>query len=132
MQPATLDGIALFGAAVTMNTVDHPRALQINHYFGLNGEEVIDGGSTGFETEVTGAHFGLSNGDTSGNTGRANLGAAQDAVRSFNDGNGHTLVDTLGRTWQNVWVGPLKPRPPIRIDLGGNAYQSYSLQLLHF
>ena len=42
---ASFAGVFLFGDAVKMARVPNPRSRQINEYFGLNGVEMLDGGS---------------------------------------------------------------------------------------
>lgn len=131
LNPPTLDGSPVFGLAVTMTTTEQERELQTNAYFGLAGLEVIDGGARGHITTVDGAHMGVSGNDNTGETGRANLALAQQAVRAFNDGRAHTLVDVLGQSWNGVFVGPLKPKPPVKLTPDGSAFQTYSLTLFH-
>lgn len=91
--PATFNGVAIFGSAVTMATGDEQRADQVNEYFGVSGREVLDGGGRGRVTQVSGV---LSGADLSSYL------AAVALVRSYRDGRAYVLVDTAGVSWPYV------------------------------
>src|ERR1700761_6415825 len=93
-------GVNIFGAAVTMSTVDQPREKQINSFFGLSGLEALDGGSRGRFTEVSGLLYGSS---------AASLAAAESALRNYDDGVPRLLVDNLGVGWGNVVFQTFRP-----------------------
>ena len=122
---ATLDGSAVFGSAVTMQTADNPRAQQQNAFFGLSGLESLDGGLRGRVTAVRGRLSGSSAGG---------LAAAEDALRAFNDGAVHTLVDTLGTTWVNVKLDNFEPQGQVQRmpTAAGVIYtRAYTARFLH-
>ena len=119
---ASFGGSNIFGTAVSMVTVDNPRAKQINAYFGLSGLETLDGGSRGRITRATGLLFGQS---------PALLAAAEASFRSFNDGMARVLVDTLGVSWQNVRLDSFEPQGRIAQSAGGTFFRSYQARFLH-
>jgi hypothetical protein len=115
-------GVNIFGTAVTMSTVDHPRAKQVNTYFGLSGIETLDGGSRGRFTEVSGLLYG---------PGAATLAAAESTFRSFDDGVARTLVDNLGTAWGNVVLQSFRPMGRVRQSPQGVYFRAYRARFLH-
>ena len=43
----TLDGNSIFGTAVSVVHNPHPNAQQINHFFGIDGQQTLFGGTRG-------------------------------------------------------------------------------------
>lgn len=121
---ATLDGYSIFGGAVTMATVDNTRDRQKNIYPGLSGIEALDQGLHGRYTTVSGRFV-----ETGG--GVAAIASAEAAFRSFNDGQTHILVDTMGTVWLNVMLESFEPQG--KVELWGNGYTSrkYTARFLH-
>jgi hypothetical protein len=121
---ATLDGYPIFGGAVSMMTADNTRDRQKNIYVGINGIEALDQGLHGRYTTVSGRFV-----ETAGGVGA--IASAEAAFRGFNDGQTHTLVDTMGTTWLNVMLESFEPQG--KVELWGNGYTSrrYTARFLH-
>jgi hypothetical protein len=115
-------GSNIFGTAVTMSTVDQPRAKQVNSFFGLSGIEALDGGSRGRFTEVGGLLYGPS---------PASLAAAESTFRSFDDGVARVLVDNLGSAWGNVCLQSFRPMGRVRQSPYGYFFRAYKARFLH-
>lgn len=119
---ATLDGNAVFGAAVRVVHTPRPAALQINEYFGLSGRQALYGGGRGRSFQVSGVLQA---------TNLQTLAALESELLSFADGQPHVLVDNLGRIWTNVVFpgeydpSPMGPRPAA----GGGWCLPYTLKL---
>lgn len=119
---ATLDGQAVFGAAVRIAHAPRPVALQINEYFGLSGRQALFGGGRGRSFRVSGVLAAPS---------LPGLGALEADLLAFADGLPHVLVDDLGRIWTNVVFpgeyesAPVGPRPAA----GGGWCLPYTLKL---
>lgn len=121
--PASFNGVALFGAAVTMMTGDDERDTQQNRYFGLNGREVLDGGSRGRITQVQGVLAG---------TDLATLNANIALVRSYRDGRAYVLVDTSGRSWPYCRLVGFSEVGPLRRGTGATAFfRQYTATIEH-
>lgn len=119
----TLDGYSVFGWNVSMQTVDNPRAQQLNSYFGLSGLESLDGGLRGRYTNVSGKLYG---------TTAAYLASAEETLRAFNDGLTHTLVDTYGLIWLNVKLETFEPQGRVQVYAGNGIYwRPYAARFLH-
>lgn len=122
----SLDGVAIFGLAVSMATADNPRSQQVNTYFGLSGLETLDGGLRGRVTAARGRLVG---------TTPAALASAEGTFRSYNDGAAHTLVDTFGVTWINVKLDSFEPQGRVQISnaAGGGViyHRNYTARFLH-
>lgn len=115
-------GVNIFGASVTMSTVDSPREKQINSFFGLSGIETLDGGSRGRVTEVGGILYG---------PGPAALAGAETTFRSFDDGVSRVLVDSLGTAWGNVVLHSFRPMGRVRQSPFGVFFRAYKARFLH-
>jgi hypothetical protein len=99
----TLDGNSIFGTAVTVVHNPHPNAQQINHFFGINGQQTLFGGTRGRTLTISGV---LSAQDL------PTLNTVEATLLSFADGLTHTLVDNRGRIWPNViFRGEYSPAP---------------------
>ncbi len=98
---ATLDGQNIFGVAVKMKVVSNPSAIQVVEFFGVDGLFGLYGGRRGLTVAISGVLVAL---DVGG------INAAESAFASFDDGLGHTLLDTRGRSWSNiVFKGDFQP-----------------------
>lgn len=115
-------GVNIFGASVTMSTIDHPREKQINSFFGLSGLETLDGGSRGRFTEVGGLLYGPS---------ASALAAVESAFRSYDDGVARVLVDSLGSAWGNVVLQSFRPLGRVRQSPFGVYFRAYRARFLH-
>lgn len=106
-----------------MKTADNPRQAQENKFFGLNGTERLDGGLPGRFTEVKGVHYGAD---------LASFTAAQEGMRSYNDGLAYVLVDNRGVTWANVLLETFQPEgAKVQQDPYGGFWQPYTARLRH-
>lgn len=113
---ATYDGVDIFGLAVQMAHVLNPTAEQLNAFFGLSGTQSLYGGTRGRVFTVQGVLFGAD---------LAALNAAEALYHSYIDGIARTLVDTRGRTWDQVLVkAPFQPEGRVLQD-GRGYYQQY-------
>jgi len=90
---ATLDGDLVFGYASNVNHNPKPNAQQMNTFFGVNGEQTLAGGTRGRTFQISGVFVGSS---------LEEIAAAEAGLLRYADGQTHTLVDNLGRSWQNV------------------------------
>ena len=104
----TFDGNPVFGTAVNVLHQPHPNAHQFNHFFGVDGQQTLFGGTRGRTFIVTGV--------LSAPTLPA-LNAAEATLLSYADGSTHMLTDNRGRVWPNVVfrgeysASPMGPRP---------------------
>jgi hypothetical protein len=89
----TLDGNSIFGSAVTVVHTPNQNAQQINHYFGIDGQQTLFGGTRGRSFVISGVLSAPS---------IAALNAVEATLLSYADGLTHTLVDNRGRIWPNV------------------------------
>ena len=89
----TYGGFAIFGQAPTINYASAPRAEQRNTFFGLDGEECLDGGFRGGTTTASGTLIAGSPVD---------LQTLVSGFASLQDGNARILIDTNGSEWANV------------------------------
>lgn len=89
----TYNGVNIFGSAVQFQHVVHPRAQQVNAFFGVSGTQMLDGGGRGRSFFIR----GLLTAPTF-----ADLSAAEAQFASFADGVARTLIDPRGRAWSNV------------------------------
>ncbi len=89
----TYNGENIFGSAVQFQHVVHPRAQQVNAYFGVSGTQVLDGGGRGRSFSIRGILTAPT---------FAGLNAAEAQFANFADGVARTLVDPRGRAWSNV------------------------------
>ena len=124
MANPSLDGQPIFGAACQMTTSDNPRGQQENAFPGLNGLESLDLGLRGRFTTCEGRLYGNSN-------NLSDLAAAQEIFRSFNDGNTHVLVDTLGLTWLNVKLVSFEPQGKAVFSQQLGYSRRYTARFLH-
>ena len=99
----TLDGNAIFGDAVNVIHNPRPNAQQINHFFGIDGQQTLFGGTRGRSFVISGVLSGSS---------MTTLNAVEATLLSYADGLTHTLVDNRGRIWPNViFRGEYAPSP---------------------
>lgn len=115
-------GLAIFGSAVTMATVDERRQTQFNTFFGINGLETLDGGLRGRTTRVRGVLSGPS---------ALDLAGAENLFRSLDDGLTRTLVDNLGLVWANVRLTGFQPFGRVRQTPNGTFFRAYQAQFFH-
>ncbi len=90
---ASLDGEPVFGYATQVRHHPHPNAQQINAFFGISGLNTLFGGQRGRTFMIQGVFAEMS---------LDGIVADEANLLSFADGQTHTLVDTLGRSWDNV------------------------------
>lgn len=113
----SFDSTNMFGSAVTMTTVDNPRAVQVNAFPGLNGTEELDQGKRGRFVNVDGWLSG-DNPD--------NLNGNEMFFRSYDDGRAYVLVDTFGNVWPNAKMESFEPQGRVRVSAGtGFFYRPY-------
>jgi hypothetical protein len=104
----TFNGDSIFGAAVRMAHVANANAAQVSAFFGQGGQVAMFGGSRGRVFAVVGVFLAS---DIEG------LNVAEGLFQSYADGFAYVLVDTRGRTWQQVQfrgelqVSEAGPRP---------------------
>jgi hypothetical protein len=99
----TLDGNSIFGTAVSVVHNPHPNAQQLNHFFGIDGQQSLFGGTRGRTFTISGVLSASS---------ITALNAVEATLLSFADGLTHTLVDNRGRIWPNViFRGEYAPSP---------------------
>jgi hypothetical protein len=89
----TYDGAPIFGSAVTILHQKAPTAAQVTSFFGVNGVQTLYAGSRGRAFFVRGCLLG---------TSVAFLNEAEQNFENVADGIARTLVDTRGRSWDNV------------------------------
>src|SRR5437764_559244 len=89
-------GAAVFGVAVSIQEVAHPNAHQLDSFFGVSGATSLYGGGRGRTFMISGVLV-------SGTDSLEDLNTAEEILRNFvRDGIARTLIDTRGRTWDNV------------------------------
>lgn len=104
----SLDGNPIFGAAVSMQVAQRPSVHHLAEFFGVDGLYSTFGGKRGRLIMVQGS---LSAPDL------PTLNLYEGTFETYDDGLGHNLIDTRGRTWNNViYQGdfqsdPVGPRP---------------------
>lgn len=114
---------AIFGANVRMSTALNPVERQENPFPGLNGVQSLPMGQRGAVTVAHGLLVG---------SNPANLAFAEALFFSFYDGLAYVLVDTLGRTWNNVVLEGFEPDPTrIRQAPSGAYFREYSARFRH-
>jgi hypothetical protein len=110
----TLDGNPIFGDAVNVVQNPHPNAQQINHYFGIDGQQTLFGGTRGRTFIISGVLWASS---------ISALNAIEATLLSYADGLTHTLVDNRGRSWPNViFRGEYAPSPMGPSPLAGGGW----------
>jgi hypothetical protein len=119
---ATFDGVPIFGTAVEMTTTDDPRETQYNAFFGIDGQEWIDGGFRRRTTTVKGLIYGQD---------LPTFLANKDLIRSCQDNVDRVLSTTTGETYQNVILTTFKTVGRVRQSPEGYVFQSYSAILIH-
>jgi hypothetical protein len=125
---ASFNGVDL-GFIFFMNVAANPKAKQINAYAGANGLEVIDQGSRGGHTVVSGAIISRS---------APGLAAAEQSLRALQvDGGAYALVDTLGTSWPGVILVEFQPEGRVNRIVGpfggffiGRRYRAEFLHVL--
>ncbi len=110
----TLDGNSIFGTAVSVVHNPHPNAQQINHFFGMDGQQTLFGGTRGRTFIISGVLSAAS---------LPALNSVEATLLSYADGLTHTLVDNRGRTWPNViFRGEYSPSPTGPRPLAGGGW----------
>ncbi len=122
MAYATFGGLPIFGYQLQMQTVDNPRAHQMNAYPGLSGLESLDQGLRGRYTICAGRLAG---------TSLVGLAAAEETFRAFNDGSAYPLYDTRGVIWFNVKLEGFQPEGKIFAHATGGFSRRYTARFLH-
>ena len=115
-------GINIFGSAVSICTTTLPRAQQVNAFFGLSGLEILDGGSRGKFSDVSGFLYGEN---------ALALAASENRFRILNDGVARSLVDMTGVTWNNVILQTYQPRGRILASANGYFLRAYRARFFH-
>ncbi len=118
----TLDGQILFTGGAMSQSAEAPRATMLTSTFGMDGLGEQDGGARGGTTVLRGFCSGY---------GQSGLAAALEFLRSWQDGQPHQLVDTLGVVWPMVLVRQVRPQPGIRQDSFGYWFQWVELEIQH-
>jgi hypothetical protein len=119
---SSFGGVPIFGTSVTMNTIDNPRAKQLNSFFGISGLETLDGGARGRFTDVSGVLSGSS---------AALLASAEAMFRSYDDGAARALVDTFGTVWANVRLESFQPLGRVKQSPYAYYFRPYRARFLH-
>jgi hypothetical protein len=124
--PASFNGVSL-GLVFTMNTSPNPSGRQINAYPGANGLEVINHGSRGGRTAVSGAIVAA---------GALGLAAALQTFRALlADGGAYVLLDNKGTAFPGVILERFTPvgraMPTVGLFAGANFTQRYEAEFLH-
>jgi hypothetical protein len=119
---ATYGGIAIFGTGVEMRTVDLPRSVQDNTFFGIDGVEELDGGFRGRMTVVKGLLYAQTS---------FGLASVEGTFRSYLDGVVRDLTDTTGTTWPNVRLQSFQPNGRVRQAPDGTFFRSYLARFFH-
>lgn len=121
MASASFAGVDL-GVAVSMQSAPNPPEAQVNAYPGVNGLEVLNLGTRGGTTTLSGRAFG---------TTAADLATAEGLLRALVNGQVGTLVDTLGVSWPNVRMEECKPEGRIQFDPDLGYTRRYTARFLH-
>lgn len=102
----TYDGNSIFGLAVRIQVEPNPTAQQIDAFFGVNGNIALFGGARGTMFLIDGVLYGADLSDLN-----SLEGLFQPSVPgNYADGIARTLIDTRGRTWENViYAGRFQP-----------------------
>ena len=122
MSTPTFGGNQIFGYAPVISTRDVPRETQTNAFFGLDGVEQLDGGDRGMESHATGILLGL---------GESGLRSLLTTFRSFKDGQGRVLTDTIGIEWPNVTLKTFTPSPMVHSTPQGYRWCRYEAIFFH-
>lgn len=101
------NGYYIFGVDVVMATEDPPRDVQINSFPNVDGIEIIDFGSRGRRTVVTGKLIAED---------ELALGNLENIFRSYRDPYSYNLFTTEGLLWTDVQLETFRPQPPMQID----------------
>jgi hypothetical protein len=124
--PASLDGSPVFGSAVQIQETPADIAVQLNTYFGVDGQQSLFGGQRGRSFSVRGIFLASS---------PLQVEQLKQQLLSFSDGLTHTLIDTFGNEWVNVvvtgpfsWQGLMRPMAThgTQLEFG----RPYTLQML--
>ena len=119
---ASYGGVNLFGTSVSFSTLDRPRQIQANSYFGVDGVESLDGGSRGRSTVVSGVLFAPS---------PAGLASTESAFRNYSDGMSRDLIDGFGSLWPNVLLESFQPQGRARRTPDGIYFRPYRARFFH-
>lgn len=116
------DGVPIFGAICVVRTDGFSRGQQITATFGLDGLGAQDAGDRGGTTVIVGTLVG---------DGLTGLAAAEALIRSYADGQPHTLTDSTGTTWQDVILRTYQPLGRLRQTPDYHLLRDYKCTLLH-
>lgn len=116
-------GLAIFGSACQVLTTDRKRGGTLLSTFGANNlEPGNDGGGRGRLSTIVGTLAGI---------GPTSLAAAEQAIRSCNDGQAGDFQDSSGTIWPNVLLHSFTPLGRVRQDPGGTLMRGFVATLLH-
>lgn len=119
---ATYNSVDL-GYIQSFTTAPNAHARQVTAYPGVNGLEILNLGSRGSTTSVSGAVSASS---------LANLSSALQTLGAYvSDGGAYTLVDNLGTTWTNVVMMGFTPVGKVFVSTPGIYTIRYEAQFLH-
>ncbi len=119
---ASFDGVFIFGDSVRMVIPEAQRVAQVNHFFGLSGAELLDGGFRERITSVSGILSGIN---------AAAVADVRDTFRSYVDNIARTLVDTTGAVWPDVVMLEFSPGERIIPDPWLGYILHYTAKLRH-
>lgn len=113
----------IFGLDVVMNTPGPDREQQINSYNGVNGIEILDFGSRGQKTTVSGRLVGFS---------PAEVGMWENRFRAYIGPFAYTLLTTDGILWYDVVAQSFTPTGRMMGDYGsGEWWRTYRAIFQH-
>lgn len=119
---AAFDGGNIFGYALEVITAENPRATQENAFAGISGIQSLDLGSRGRQTSIKGLLIQDS---------PAGLAAAENLIRSYNDGRTYTFTDNYGNDWAYVKLTRFQPTGKVHRAPGGFYTRYYEVTLHH-
>ncbi len=119
---ATYGGVFLFGTNPKMKTVNEPRSIQKNEFFGLDGVETLDGGGRGFKTIATG-WFIASDAPT--------YRSLWSTAHSYVDNIARVVVDTSGESWASVRLVRVSPTTVLHRTASGGYMRGYEMEFEH-
>ena len=124
----SFNGLMIFGAQVSMTPGNAQRQTQQNTYMGLNGTEELDGGYRVRFTSASGRLYGLGSAG-----GLADFIASCAQFDALMNGRAYVLIDTAGRTFNNVRMDSfnLDSEGGIRHTTLGDYFQLYTATFVH-
>jgi hypothetical protein len=123
------DGEPIFQQWCTVTPPGYRRPRETYGTFGLPGLEGQDCGLRGGTSTIRGTLFGA--GSYYGFVPTNSLAAAEGLVRSYQDGQAYTFLDSLGQTWPNVKLDQFQPIGRIGQAPNGTLYRKFLVRLLH-